>query len=385
VLLLTAEAERASALHEMLAAADREARITTAHTFDKALSEARATRHAAVLAEGAEGLSFLEHATGHGVDLPVVFIAPDDNPELLDKARIAGASDALFQSEITPSLLDQALRHAIEWHAESHPAAQAGAEARKTDLPEIKRTESLARLISGLAHEIRNPLSLIQLAGDFLARPKPLTPENQARLAQYLQDGVQRIEIIVEEMFAAFVPRQLARAPEDPVALIEDAMTAAGAAQWEAAGISVTREIARDLPKVFVDRARMLDAIAHLFANAADAIPGGGVISVHARQHTFEASEREDWQRAAWFWAGDTAVILEIGDSGPGIPPEKLPHVFEPFFTLRPAGRGTGLRLAATKKIVELHSGRVSIVNRPEGGSLARLVLKTAAQPARND
>ena len=382
VLLLAPEAERAPLLREMLQTADRECEVTVVHKLDDALQKAREIHRGVALAEGEDGLAFVEQAAGHGIEMPVVFIAPDDDASQLDKARMAGASDALFQSEITPDALDHALQQAHEWRAQADAAGQPAADARKTELSEIKRTESLARLVSGLAHEIRNPLSLIQLAGDFLARPRPLSPEDQARLSKYLCEGAQRIEIIMEEMFAAFVPKQLARAPEDPVVLIEDALRAAGAAGWEAAKITVTRDIAKDLPKVFVDRAKMADAIAHLLANAADSIPEGGEISIRARTHTFEASEREGWERAAWFWAGDTAVVIEIADTGPGIPPDKLPHIFEPFFTSRPAGKGTGLRLAATKKIVELHSGKVSITNRVDGGSLARLVLKTAAQAA---
>ena len=382
VLLLAPEAERTQFLREMLKTADRECQVTAVQRLDEALHKAREIHHGVALAEGEDGLAFVEQAAGHGIEMPVVFIAPDEDASQLDKARIAGASDALFQSEITPAALDHALRQAREWHAETLAAGPQAADARKTEHSDIKRTESLARLVSGLAHEIRNPLSLIQLAGDFLARPRPLTPEDQARLSKYLCEGAQRIEIIMEEMFAAFVPKQLARVPEDPGPLIEDALRAAGAPGWEAAKITVTRDIAKDLPKVFVDRAKMADAIAHLLANAADSIPEGGEISIRARAHTFEASEREGWERAAWFWAGDTAVIIEIADTGPGIPPDKLPHIFEPFFTFRPAGKGTGLRLAATKKIVELHSGKVSIANRVDGGSLARLVLKTAAQAA---
>ena len=382
VLLLAPDAERARHLREMLITAHRQSEITTVHSLDEALSKARTMPRAVVLAEGEEGLSFVEQAAGHGIDLPVVFIAPDDGADLLDKARIAGASDALFQSEIAPAVLDHALQQAVEWHGEVQASGQQAAEVKKSDLSEFKRTESLARLASGLAHEIRNPLSLIQLAGDFIARPKPLTPEDQARLAKFLREGTERIEIIMEEMFAAFVPKQLARAPADAAAVIEDALRAAGSAGWDAEKLKITRDVAADLPKIFVDRPKIVDAIAHLISNAVESMPEGGTLAISARSHTFEVSEREGWERVAWFWAGDTAVIIEIADTGPGIPPDKLPHIFEPFFTTRPAGKGTGLRLAATKKIVELHSGKVSITNRPEGGSLARLVLKTATEAA---
>jgi signal transduction histidine kinase len=76
------------------------------------------------------------------------------------------------------------------------------------------------------------------------------------------------------------------------------------------------------------------------------------------------------------FYAGDTVVMVEIEDTGTGIPIEVLRKIFDPFFTTKATGQGTGLGLAIVKRIIDLHSGEIEIVNRPEGGVHCRLMFK---------
>jgi signal transduction histidine kinase len=108
-------------------------------------------------------------------------------------------------------------------------------------------------------------------------------------------------------------------------------------------------------------------------------MPGGGTLTITTALKVFESSEREGWQRQSWFRAGDRAIVIEIADTGHGIHGSQMGLIFEAFYTTKPAGKGAGLGLTVTKKIVDLHHGRLEISNRPEGGVLAVLTLKTAA------
>jgi signal transduction histidine kinase len=105
-------------------------------------------------------------------------------------------------------------------------------------------------------------------------------------------------------------------------------------------------------------------ALAQILLNAVDASPQGGEVAIDARRE------------------GQQAVIV-VRDRGPGIAPEDLPHVFEPFFTRKEPGKGVGLGLAIARSIVESHGGTIEVESdRSVGGTLARVRLPMAAQPA---
>ncbi len=99
-----------------------------------------------------------------------------------------------------------------------------------------------------------------------------------------------------------------------------------------------------------VDRAQVELALLNVIANAVDAMPDGGLLSVTVR-------------------SGDTAVLIEISDTGPGIAPELLPRIFDPWVTTKPPGRGTGLGLSIAREVVAMHGGAIRARNRPGGGA----------------
>lgn len=379
LLLLVPDETRGEFIRHLLRAAKPDAEFISATRLDEALRKLEGGSVAAAIAEGAEGIALINSVCEQGLDVPVVFIAPDDDGDLLDQARAAGASEAIFRSELSPATLQNALHYALLWRAQETNDETAASKAKHAEIVSMARTESLARLASSISHEVRNPLSLIYLAADFLARPKPLTEEARANIVGYLRSGAGRIEEVITSALAACAPRELSLAAHDANDIVEEALRLAKTRLRADAPVQFHKDMSVGMPAIFADRSRMVSAIHHLLTNAIDAMPDGGDLTVTTRVHSFTSSERAEWQREGWFRAGDVAVIIEIADTGHGIPPDKLSHIYELFFTTKPAGHGAGLGLATIKKIIQLHNGRIAITNRPEGGVLAELTLKTAA------
>jgi signal transduction histidine kinase len=247
-------------------------------------------------------------------------------------------------------------------------------------LRQLEEAGALSHFASSIAHEVCNPLSQIVLATDLLAGPRPLTDDMRKKITGFLRQGAERIDKAMKEMLRTCSPIETSMTQESINTLLDDALTVTGAA----ADTTIQIEKCYDdgLPAVLVDRKHITDAIAHVISNAIDAMkPTGGTLTLTTRLKIFESSEREGWQRQSWFRAGDRAVVIEITDTGHGIDAAKMPLIFEPFYTTKPAGKGSGLGLTVAKKIVDLHYGRLEITSRPEGGVRATLTLKTATHP----
>ncbi len=376
LLLLAPDDQRGEYLRHLMRAASPDSEIVDAARPDEALRKLADGSYSAAVAEGSDGLALIKAVSDGGLDIPVIFIAPDDEGDMFDQARAAGASEAIFRSELSPDTLQNALHYAHLYRSQD---VQNEGKEQHAEVVAMERTESLARLASSIAHEVRNPLSLIMLAADFLARPKPLTDAVRANVVNYLRHGASRIEEVVTSVLAACAPKELALAAHDTNEIVEEALHGLESRVPTGIQVNFIKNCAANLPAVFVDRTRMVDAVRHLLTNAIDAMPSGGDIGIKTYAHTFTSSERADWQREGWFRAGDVGVLIEISDTGHGIPDDKLNHIYELFFTTKTAGHGAGLGLATVKKIIQLHNGRISITNRPTGGVLAMLTLKTAA------
>lgn len=243
-------------------------------------------------------------------------------------------------------------------------------------LKQLEEAGSLSHFASSIAHEVCNPLSQIVLATDFLANPRPLTDDMRKKIVGYLRQGAERIDKAMKSMLRTCAPIETSMTPESANALIDNAL----ASLTVDSSINVEKHYADALPHVLVDKKHITEAIAHLLTNSCDAMNGGGgKLAITTALKVFASSEREGWQRQSWFRAGDRAVVIEITDTGHGIHSSQMPLIFEAFYTTKPAGKGAGLGLTVTKKIIDLHHGRLEISNRPEGGVLAVMTLKTAA------
>jgi signal transduction histidine kinase len=133
-----------------------------------------------------------------------------------------------------------------------------------------------------------------------------------------------------------------------------------------------------------VDPNKIEQVFVNLITNACHAMPGGGTLTVGTRLKIMtpaDAAPRDIGDRSGMrLRAGERAIVVEIRDTGSGVPPDQLGKIFEPFFTTKSTGKGTGLGLSVTRKIMDLHRGKISIENHPGGGVIATVTLKAINQ-----
>jgi signal transduction histidine kinase len=245
-------------------------------------------------------------------------------------------------------------------------------------LIQAEKMQSIGRLAAGVAHEVKNPLGILRMGADYLAQHLQSQDENVALILADMTDAIKRADSIIMGLLDFSVPHALDTHAEDLSAILEQSLALVRHALGEGS-ITLVRELASGLPPVWLDRNKIKQVFVNLLTNAIHATAPGGTLTVRTTSRQLLAEEVDHnagLRRAERFRAGETVVIAEVADTGAGIAEEKLAQIFDPFFTTKPTGKGTGLGLTVTKKIVELHGGSLSIRNRKEGGVLVTLMFK---------
>jgi len=249
--------------------------------------------------------------------------------------------------------------------------------AAQLQLIQAEKMESIGTLAAGVAHEVKNPLAILQMGVNYLGKKITATDENVLMVLQEMRDAILRADTITRGLLDFAASKQLAVKPEDFNQLIIETLKMVRH-EVNKHNIEVTRDFAEGLPKVAVDKTQIQQVFVNLFVNAVHAMPGGGTLTVRtfAKELT-ETTHHEGSRKADHFWVGDTAVVAVVEDTGDGISQEHLAKIFDPFFTTKPTGVGTGLGLPVSKKIIELHGGTIDIRNRPqESGVRVTIMLK---------
>jgi signal transduction histidine kinase len=231
-------------------------------------------------------------------------------------------------------------------------------------LVQAEKLASLGEMSAAVAHGLRNPLASLRAAAQVVRR-HPDAPSSREHLDAIVEE-VDRLDRRISHLLSFSRPAPFHPLPESVPRLIEGLLP--GFSQpLSDNGVELRVELPKALPQVQVDPMQLEQALVEIVSNALDAMPRGGVLRVSA-SHSAE---------------GGTAgsVVIEISDTGPGIPGHILPSVCEPFFTTRP--EGTGLGLAIAKRYVEQNGGRLEISSRPGDTSIrVRLPVIPAQAPA---
>ena len=221
----------------------------------------------------------------------------------------------------------------------------------------MDRLASLGKLSAGIAHEVRNPLTGISLLLDDLHDHAALATNDQNMIKKALAE-IERLDRLISALLnysspvrADFRMSDLNSVVNDTILLIQR--------QCSRQKVAITFE-AGTVPPFCFDPEKIKQALLNLIKNALEALPQGGEIQIHT------ATE-------------GARVTLVVSDTGPGIRPDDLPLIFEPFFTRK--GAGTGLGLSITQRIVEEHSGRIHVESSAAAGTTFTVDLPLTADP----
>ncbi len=246
------------------------------------------------------------------------------------------------------------------------------------DISEIHRLEqqvsraekfaALGTLSSAIAHEIKNPLSALDLNLHLLAEELEAERPDRAQVSGYLailRDEIRRLNGIVEHFLHFARPSRLQPVAVDLRAVLDDVL-ALVRPETRRRGIRPWFSWPRACPAVSGDAGKLQQVFLNLVLNAIQAMPGGGELGIRAE--VLDGGEPEARQLA-----------VTVTDTGVGMPPEVLSRIFDPYFTTREEGLGLGLALV--HRIVEDHGGSVVAESREGAGTSVTVVLPLAGRP----
>jgi len=286
-------------------------------------------------------------ATSNGVTLPVSvgcsLLKPNegDKPLILvslrDLSREKKLSEELSrtqsESESLLAELDEAYRQL---------------KGAQEELVRRERLAASGELAAGVAHEIRNPLSIIAMSIQYLH--SKLSPGHTFReFTSAIIKKVERLEKITTQLISYGRPRELKLEARDVRRNINQVLRLASP-KCEAQGVKIVRRFDRKLPKVTCDHDLMDQVFTNLVTNAVEAMPKRGVLTIETR---FDADEVKN------------QAVIVLSDTGHGVPPKAQAQLFKPFFTTK--RNGTGLGLAISRRIIDHHHGVIACTSKTRG------------------
>jgi signal transduction histidine kinase/ActR/RegA family two-component response regulator len=260
--------------------------------------------------------------------------------------------------------MEHALRLARQETLRRERAERERAEAQLMAV-ESKQLEMVGRLAAGVAHDFNNNLTAIMGSAELLKLDVP--EEGSAReLSDSILQASQRLAELTRQLLAYSRKARMLQTPTDLHGVISEAVSLLRRSIDP--NITIATELNARNATVTADAALLQSAILNLLVNARDAMPDGGTLTVATASLELTRSGSKGMPSGQ-------CLVLEVIDTGRGIPKEQLPHIFDPFFTTKPIGKGTGLGLASVAGTVKAHGGSIEVNSDLGAGTAFRVYL----------
>ncbi len=233
----------------------------------------------------------------------------------------------------------------------------------RNELLSAERLATAGKMAASFAHEIRNPLSSMQMLAQMLMRKDNLSEARGKQSMQYILEEIQRVDVIVKGFMDFARPAALKAVSHNLNQVLQEVLDLMEA-NLNHHQITLVRKFTSHLPPISLDRDKLKQAFMNIVLNAMEAMPEGGILEILTLQDSDE-------------------VRIDVVDTGVGISPEDLNRLFEPFFTTK--SQGTGLGLANAKRILEQHGGDIQSKSVVGQGTTMSLWLPLPSNPAPSD
>lgn len=325
-----------------------------------------------------QGLDTLDQILTVCPTLPVLVLTGMNDDVLAVKALESGAQDFLVKGR-DDATVDRAILYAVERAHTQQILRESRESLRKAQLQLIQadKMETLGRLAAGVAHEVKNPLAILKMGLEYFRSQKTMMLNPNAKeITRDMETAVSRAQSILAGMLDFSIPTELSRENQQ----LEDILyRSVHMVQHELDNRSITVifDVETPLPQVWVDPHKLQQVFINIIMNSAQAIQFDGSLEIRASTQTLDRSGDGVGRRESDpLPLGTKIITVEILDDGPGIPSRSLKKLFDPFFTSKPVGEGTGLGLAIVRNILELHGGRIDVMNRTDNpGACAKITL----------
>jgi len=244
-------------------------------------------------------------------------------------------------------------------------------------LIQAEKLQSVGRLAAGVAHEVKNPLAILQMCIDYLSSTMDISDRHLRDVMREMNEAIARADSIVRGLLDYSADRELDLKPHSVEAIVEKALMLLRH-ELGTKRIVPVKEFAPNLPPLLLDAEKIIQVLVNVLTNAVHAMARGGELRIRTSPRQMRPGDlpRDAGSRQVErLRDGSKAILLEVLDTGHGIPREKLNKVFDPFFTTKPTGQGTGLGLSVTKRIVEMHGGLIDVANQETGGVRVAITL----------